>query len=199
VSNGILVSNSLVSDIGFPIDDFIQDLCAKRIGKIQSTEYMLGASGGPAGLIPGLSVGITSASPTGVTLAEIVNLTKVVNAAYKTTEMKPCFLFNEATEATLMATTAVGSGERMFPEMSQGKLLKYPYFISNDLAGLTATSKAIVFGSIKAAATVRTTVPTLQVWNERFAEFGQTAYSMVVRSNISVVDANAAAILQLHA
>jgi len=91
-SKGVIVSNELVSDSLYELNGFLQKIFAKRIGKITNTEFTNGASGGPAGVIPSLSVGVTSASPTAVTLAELLALPKslIMRTAPLTQSLATC-------------------------------------------------------------------------------------------------------------
>jgi len=109
-------------------------------------------------------------------------------------------MFSDGVEAILKGTVAIGSGERLFPEMDGGRLLSYRYVVNVDMPqSLTATGKTIAFGSFKNGVTVRQSTPIVAVSKERFAEFFQTYFSLVHRQDCVVSDANAIAVLQQHA
>jgi len=197
-SRGVQVSNELVNDSAYDLDSALQGIFARRIGKLTNTEFTLGASGGPAGVIPSLNVGVTAASATAVTLAELAALPASIDYGYRQPEANPVWSFSPGVEKLLKSMTATGL--RLFPEMEDGELLGYPYVINVDMASAFATNaKAIVFGSFKKGVTIRQVTPILTVSKERFAEYFQTYYSMIHRQDCVVSDANALAVLQMAA
>jgi HK97 family phage major capsid protein len=51
-SKGCIVSNELVGDSLYDLNGFLQNIFAKRIGKITNTEFTNSGSGGPTEIIP---------------------------------------------------------------------------------------------------------------------------------------------------
>jgi HK97 family phage major capsid protein len=188
-----------VNDSAYDLDSVLQGIFARRIGKLTNNEFTLGASGGPAGVIPSLNVGVTAASATAVTLAELNALPASIDYGYRQPEANPVWSFSPGVEKLLKSMTGT-VGLRLFPEMEDGELLGYPYVVNVDMASAFAiNAKAIAFGSFKKGVTIRQVTPILTVSKERFAEYFQTYYSMIHRQDCVVSDVNALAVLQMAA
>jgi HK97 family phage major capsid protein len=198
-SKSVIVSNELIQDSLYDLNSYLQNTFAQRIGKITQTEFTVGASGGPAGVIPSLNVTVTSGNATSVTVAELNALPKSISYAYRNSAVDPCWMFSDGVEAQLKSMLTSTGGALLFPEMAEGKLLGYRYAVNTDMAAsLSATAKAIAFGSFQKAVTIREVTPIVKVSKEDRAEYFQTFFSMVHRQNCIVTDVNAAALLQMH-
>jgi HK97 family phage major capsid protein len=135
-----------------------------------------------------------------VTLAELLALPKSLDYAYRTPDAAPVWMFSDGVEAILKGMLASTSGVRLFPEMDGGELLGYKFCVNVDMPqSLTATGKTIAFGSFKNGVTIRQSTPIVAVSKERYAEFFQTYFALVHRQDCVVSDANAIAVLQMHA
>jgi HK97 family phage major capsid protein len=195
-SQGLQFSAVLLQDSGIDVTAYLENIFARRIGRITNTEFTNGASSGPAGVIPSITSVQTTAAPTAVTVAEIVGLQSLdegyLNGA--------AYMFSPGVERTLKAMTNT-DGLPVFPEMRTGKVLAgYPYTLNVDmLAALTATAKAIVFGNFKLGVAIRDVVPVVVISRERFAEFNMLYASMSHSQDCQVVDPNALSVLQQHA
>ena len=195
-SQGLQFSAVLYQDSGIDLTAYLQNIFAKRIGRITNSEFTNGAAGGPTGVIPSISSVQTTALPTAVAVAEIVGLQNIdegyLNGAV--------YMFSPGVERTLKAM--VGSdGLPVFPEMRTGRVLAgYPYVLNVDMpAALTATAKAIAFGNFRLGVAIRDVVPVLLVSRERYAEFNMLYASMSHSQDCQVVDPNALSVLQQHA
>lgn len=165
-----------------------------------NNEFTLGGSGGPTGIVPSITVGTTAAGTTAVTVAEIASLPSKVDYGYRSADAQPVYMFSDGVEAALKSMVASGSGERMFPEMSEGKLCGYPYVINIDMASsLSASGTPIIFGSVKRGVLIHSVTPSVIVSQERFADYGQVFYSMLHRQGVVLSDANALTALKMHA
>lgn len=198
-SKGITLSNELIADSNYDLNIVLQSLFAKRIGRITNSEFSNGASGGPAGVLPSLSVGVTTASTSVVTVAELLALPKSLDYGYRAEAAQPCWMFSQGVEAILKGMLD-SNGRRMFPEMDGGKLMGDNYVINVDMPqSLIAAGKAIAFGSFKLGVLIREVTPIVTVSKERYAEYFQTYYSVTHRQDVAVVDSKAVALLQMHA
>jgi HK97 family phage major capsid protein len=199
-SKGIILSMELAMDSGFDIQSYLQRQFASRIGKVTNKEFTNGVGGGPSGILPNVTNVVTAAATGAVTLAEIQSLQTQVDYGYRSPEAQPVYMFSEGVELILKNTVATGSGERMFPEMSEGKLCGYPYVVNVDMvSSLTASGLSIVFGSVKRGVLIHSVSPIVIASAERFADSGQMYYSMFHRQGALLSDANALAVLQQHA
>jgi HK97 family phage major capsid protein len=109
-------------------------------------------------------------------------------------------MFSEGVEQILKNTVAAGSGERMFPEMSEGKLCGHSYCVNVDMvSSFAASGLSIVFGSVKRGVLIQSVTPAVIVSAERYAETNSMYYSMLHRQGAVLADANALSVLQQHA
>jgi HK97 family phage major capsid protein len=194
-AKGLQLSNELVEDIGFDLSSYLQDIFARRIGSITNNEFTLGASGGPTGVLPAITNIQTSASPTAVTVSELVGL-QAINAAYLPGSV---YMFSPGVERQLKSMVST-DGLRIFPEMSEKTLLGYPYVLNADMpSSFTANAQTVVFGNAKRSITIRQAAPMLVASRERYAEYYLSYFSLTHRQNCIVTDANGLAVLQQHA
>ena len=195
-AKGVQLSTEFAGDIGFDLSGWLQDMFAKRIGRITNTEFTNGGSGGPAGVLPSITnvrVAATG-STTSVTVADLVSLQNV-DAGYLSAGA--CYMFSPGIELVLKAMVATASGLRIFPEMKDKMLLGYPYVLNAAMpASFTANAKAVAFGNVKRGVLIRETAPLLVVSYQRYAEFGQAYYSLTHRQDCVTTDPNALSILQ---
>jgi HK97 family phage major capsid protein len=194
-SQGLQFSAALLQDSGIDVTAYLQNIFAKRIGRITNSEFTNGGSGGPTGVIPSITGVQTSASPTAVTVAEIVGL-QALDEGYLDGSV---YMFSPAVERTLRAMTT-SAGLPVFPEMRTGEVLcGYPYVLNVDMpTALAANAKAIVFGNFQLGVAIRDVVPVLLVSRERYAEFNMLYASMSHSQDCQVVDLNALTVLQQH-
>jgi HK97 family phage major capsid protein len=194
-SKGIQFSTELATDLGFDLNGYLQDIFAKRIGRLTNSEFSLGASG-ITGVLPAITNVQTTASATAVTVAELVAL-QSVDAGYL---QGAVYMFSPGVERALKAMVGT-DGLPVFPEMRSGKiLLGFPYVLNVAMASaFTANAQTVVFGNVKRGVTIREVTPVLVVSRERFAEQGLVYASMTHRQDCQVVDASALAVLQQHA
>ena len=194
-SQGLQFSAALYNDSGIDLTAYLQNIFAKRIGRITNTEFTLGAAGGPTGVIPSITSVQTTASATAVTVAEIVGL-QALDERYLNGAV---YMFSPGVERTLKAMLG-SDGLPVFPEMRTGRVLcGYPYTLNVDMpAALASTVKAIAFGNFRLGVAIRDVVPVLLVSRERYAEFNMLYASMSHSQDCQVVDPNALSVLQQH-
>jgi HK97 family phage major capsid protein len=194
-SKGIQFNSDLATDLGFDLNAYLQDIFAARIGRLTNSEFTLGASG-ITGVLPSITNVQTSASPTAVTVSELVGLTNI-DAGYLPGSM---FMFSPGIERVLKAMVGT-DGLPVFPEMRTGKmLLGYNYVLNVAMASaFTANAQSVVFGNAKRGILIREVTPVLVISRERFAEQGLMYASLTHRQDCQVVDSAALAVLQQHA
>jgi HK97 family phage major capsid protein len=193
VSQGVQVSNALINDSDFDIDAFLQNIFAKRIGRIVNSEFTNGVAGGPTGVLPSITNIIPGAAAGQIGLGDLVALQSCDEGYLPTAK----YMFNGVTERLLK--NAVGSdGRRLYPEMNEGMLLGYPYVRSKAMPSPASNSLSVAFGSWKFGVAIRETTPTLIVKKERYAEQFMTFYALIHRQDVKVTDPNALTVLQQH-
>ncbi len=192
-SKGLQYSAALQQDSGIPVTEFLQNIFAKRIGRLTNREFTNGGSGGPVGVIPSLTQIQTSAGATAVTVGEIVGL-QDLDEGYLTGSV---YMFSPGVERALKAMVN-GAGLPVFPEMRTGRVLAgHEYVLNVDMpSALTASAKAILFGNFKLGVAIREATPMLLISRERYAELNKLYASMTQGQDCQVVDVNAVNVLQ---
>jgi len=195
-SKGLKYSAQLLQDAGIDVTAYLQNIFAKRIGRITNSEFTNGGIGAMAGVIPSITAVQTSAAPTAVSVSEIISL-QALDAGYLDGAV---YMFSPGVERALKALTTA-NGEAVFEEMRTGRVLAgYPYVLNVDMsASLAANAKAIVFGNFKHGVTIREVFPSLLVSSERFIEQNLLYASLRHDQDCQTVDPSALAVLQMHA
>jgi HK97 family phage major capsid protein len=194
-SKGVQYSAQLLQDSGIPVEDYLSKIFARRIGRLQNSEYTNGGSGAMAGVIPSITNVLTTAGANAVTVGEIIDLQNIDESMLS----GAVYMFNPATERFLKKL-AGSDGLPVFPEMRTGRVLcGFPYTLNVDMASIAASAKAIAFGNFAHAVTVREVTPQLLVSRERYAELRQMYAALRHDADCQVVDASALNVLQQHA
>lgn len=190
-----VVSNEELVDAAFDIDGYLQKLFAVRVSR-KANNYM--TADGTNGIIGKLTVGATTAAAV-PSLAELAAMQSPaqIDPAYLEADSQPCYMISPALRATLLAQTGSGSGNKLYPELSEGKLLGFPVCINVDMSA-SAGSVAATFGSVKRAVFVHSTPAILVRSKELQAEFDRTYFALFHRLGAVVTDVNALTALQLH-
>lgn len=191
VSGGVQISNELLSDSGINVNAMLQNLFAKRIGRKTNQDFTLGVGSGPAGVVPSITNIVAAGAVGYITMGDLIALQNI-DEGYLDTSV---YQFNQTTERALRSAVD-DAGRRMFPEMSQGLLLGFPFIRNNALSSAGASNFSMIFGSCKLGVTIRE-LPLLFVSStQRFGEFFQTYFSLTHRQDCVVTDVNALSVLQ---
>jgi HK97 family phage major capsid protein len=187
------VSNLLLQDAQFDLDQFLQGLFAVRVAR-KFNNYA--SVDGTEGLFAQLTVGATSSSSSVPSLPELAQMQdpSVIDPAYTEADSAPCYMCSPAMRVRLMKQLD-SAGRRVFPEVADGKLLGFPLITNVDQSAASG-GVAVVFGSVKRAVLVQSQ-HTLIRSRERAAEFNQTLYGFVARMGVRLVDSNAVTCIKL--
>jgi HK97 family phage major capsid protein len=110
------------------VESYLSTIFARRIGRLTNSEYTNGGSGAMTGVIPSITSVLTSASPTAVTLGEIVDLQNI-DEAYLSGAV---YMFSPGVERLLKKMMGT-DGLPVFPEMRTARLLcGFPYVLNVD-------------------------------------------------------------------
>jgi HK97 family phage major capsid protein len=194
-SKGVQYSAALLQDSGIPVEDYLANIFARRIGRLTNSEFTNGGSGAMTGVIPSVTQIVTSAAPTAVSVADVVALQNI-DDAYREGAV---YMTHPAILRVLRAMVNV-DGLPTFPELRTGNVLcGFPVVPNVDMpSSLTANAKAIAFGNFAHAVTIRSVVPSLLVSRERFAEQNMLYASLRNDQDCQVVDPSALNVLQQH-
>jgi HK97 family phage major capsid protein len=191
LATGLNISNELVGDISFDLDSFLQSTFGVRCGRAFNTFASVDST---YGVIPKVTVSATATSSTLPTIAELTNMQTAIDYAYR--EDGAAYMLSPALEILLRQQVGT-SGNKLYPEMENGRLLGHDYVVNVDQPYAPA-AVAVLFGDYKKAFLVQEVSPVLIASKETFAEFFQTAYFYFHRVGIKIADTSAVTALALH-
>lgn len=145
----IAVQNELIADAAFDLESFIRDAFVTRIGRIQNTEFTVGAGTTmPVGVVTATSAGVTAAvgGATSVSYANLVDLVHSVDIAYRPNGK---FMFHDSTLGALRKLVDSQNRPLLGLGINGGdpdSVLGYKYVVNNDIAVMAANAKSILFG-----------------------------------------------------
>jgi HK97 family phage major capsid protein len=175
----ILVSNQLLQDSEFPLDQFIAQSLGERLGRAQNAHWTTGTgSSQPHGVVAGAASGKAGATgqTTTVTYSDLIDLIYSVDVAYR---VNARFMLRDASAGIIRKL--VDSQNRPLWEPSvvaatPDTIAGYPVVINNDVAAMAASAKSILFGDFSRY--IIRDVAGIQIvrMSERYADFLQTGY-----------------------
>jgi HK97 family phage major capsid protein len=153
-SKVILIPVSLLQDSAFNMEAWLNDALGMRLGRLINYYCTVGTGTGnnqPAGLVPGATVGVTTASPTAIVYNELVDLEHSVDPAYRS--MPGCGWMAPDSTVALLKKLVDGQSRPLWqPGLAVGqpdKLMGYPYTVNTDMDAPAATKKSLMFGDLK--------------------------------------------------
>lgn len=150
------VSLEVLQDSAVDIEGYLLGALATRIARSQNTYFTVGTGASqPQGVLNAASLGVTAASTTSVTYAEIVNLYHSVDRAYRSNP-GVAFMMNDATVKAIKLLVD-GTGRPLYLPHTEsairdaaGKpvdsLFDCPLIINQDMPVPAAGAKTILFG-----------------------------------------------------
>lgn len=142
------VSRELLRDSEFDMGAILGAVMGESIGRGQAAHFISGTGASqPMGILTASTSGATSAAATAITIADLRNLIKSLDPAYRP---QASFLMHDNTVVALSELTG-GDGQYLWKRDVTGAAPSnfdgYPIRIDNSLASsITASSKPVVFG-----------------------------------------------------
>lgn len=173
-SKMIPLSLELLQDEGVNIESMLGEIAGTRIGRILNTKFTTGAgTTTPKGIVVAATAsGITTASATAVTYAELLQLKHSVDPAYRLGGLGR-WMFNDSTLLALKLLADTTGRPLWQPGIGVGNpdtLDGDRFIVNQDMASLTATQKAVLYGAVSKYV-IRDVMPMeLVVLRERYAE-----------------------------
>lgn len=175
----VLVSNQLMQDSEFPLDQFIAQALGERLGRAQNAHWTTGTgSSQPYGVVAGAASGKAGATgqTTTVTYADIVDLVYSVDVAYRGNSR---FMTKDATVGAIRKLLDSQNRPLWEPSVQAGQpdsILGYPIVVNNDVATMAASAKSILFGDFSKY--IIRDVSGIQIvrLGERYADYLQTGF-----------------------
>lgn len=196
----IKVSEELLHDSAFDLEQYFIDEFARRIGNKEEDAFLNGdGAGKPTGILNDAEVGVTAASATAITADELVDLFYSLDAPYRTNAV---WLVNDSTMRAIRKLKDANGQylwQKALHEGDHETLLGKPIFHSPFAPELGAGKKAVVFGDFSFYWIGDRTGITFRRLNERYADTGQVGFLATKRVDGKLILPEAVKVLQMKA
>ena len=199
----IKVSEELISDSVFNLEQYIAKEFGRRIGSKEEEAFFIGdGTGKPTGIFNasgGAGVGITAASATALTIDEIMDLFYSLKAPYR---KNAAFVTNDAT-VKVIRKLKDGNGQYLWqPSVTAGQpdtLLSRPLKTSAYVPSIAAAAKVMAFGDFSYYWVADRQGRSFQRLGELYAATGQVGFKATQRVDGKLILAEAIKVLQMKA
>ncbi|EIS9480136.1 phage major capsid protein, partial [Clostridioides difficile] len=199
----IKVSDELLNDSVFDLENYISTEFARRIGAKEEEAFLVGdGDGKPTGIFNatgGAQLGVTAGSATAITADEIIDLVYSLKAPYRKNAV---FLMNDATVKAIRKLKD-GQGQYLWqPSLTAGTpdtLLNRPVYTSAYAPIIEAGAKTIAFGDFGYYWIADRQGRSFKRLNELFATTGQVGFLASQRVDGKLILPEAIKVLQQKA
>lgn len=199
----IKVSEELLNDSVFNLENYIAREFARRIGNKEEDAFFTGdGSGKPTGILAatgGAQIGVTAASATAITVDEILDLFYSLKSPYRN---KSVFVMNDA---TIKAIRKLKDGQGQYiwqPSLQAGTpdtILNRPVYTSSYVPTIAASAKSIIFGDFGYYWVADRQGRVFKRLNELYAATGQVGFVATQRVDGKLILPEAIKVLQQKA
>jgi HK97 family phage major capsid protein len=199
----IKVSEELLNDSVFNLEQYIAKEFARRIGAKEEEAFFVGdGSGKPTGILNatgGAELGVTAASATAVTVDEVMDLFYSLKSPYRKNAV---FVMNDATVKAIRKLKD-GNGQYLWqPSITSGQpdtILNRPVKTSTYVPTIASAKKTIAFGDFGYYWVADRQGRSFQRLNELYAATGQVGFKATQRVDGKLILAEAIKVLQMKA
>ena len=199
----IKVSEELLNDSVFNLEQYIAKEFARRIGAKEEEAFFVGnGTGKPTGIFNatgGANLGVTTASAAAITLDEIMDLFYSLKSPYRKNAV---FVTHDATVKGIRKLKD-GNGQYLWqPSVTLGQpdtLLNRPVKTSAYVPEIAAAAKTIAFGDFSYYWLADRQGRAFQRLNELYAATGQVGFKATQRVDGKLILAEAIKVLQMKA
>lgn len=197
----IKVSEELLNDSVFNLENYIAKEFARRIGAKEEEAFFVGdGTGKPTGIFNatgGATLGVTAASATAITLDEVMDLFYSLKSPYRKNAV---FTMNDATVKAIRKLKD-GNGQYIWqPSITAGQpdtILNRPVKTSAYVPILAAGAKTIAFGDFSYYWVADRQGRSFQRLNELYAATGQVGFKATQRVDGKLILSEAIKVLQM--
>ena len=199
----IKVSEELLNDGVFNLENYIAREFARRIGNKEEDAFFTGdGSGKPTGILAatgGAQIGVTAASATAISIDEILDLFYSLKSPYRN---KSVFVMNDA---TIKAIRKLKDGQGQYiwqPSLQAGTpdtILNRPVYTSSYVPTIAASAKSIIFGDFGYYWVADRQGRVFKRLNELYAATGQVGFVATQRVDGKLILPEAIKVLQQKA
>ena len=199
----IKVSEELLNDSVFNLEQYIAKEFAKRIGSKEEEAFFVGDGiGKPTGIFNatgGGGVGVTTASASAITMDELMDLFYSLKSPYRKNAV---FITNDATIKNIRKLKD-GNGQYLWqPSLTAGQpdtLINRPIKTSAYVRVIVSAAKTIAFGDFSYYWVADRQGRAFQRLNELYAATGQVGFKATQRVDGKLILAEAIKVLQMKA
>lgn len=194
----IKVSEELLNDSAFDLEQYFIDEFSRRIGNKEEAAFLTGdGAGKPSGLLNDAEVGVTAASASTVTTDELIDLFYSLDAPYR---INAVWLVNDSTMRVIRKLKDQNGQYLWQKALHEGEhetLLGKPIFHSPLAPEIAAGAKAIAFGDFSYYWIGDRQGITFRRLNERYADTGQVGFLATKRTDGKLILPEAIKVLQM--
>ena len=200
ISTLIKVSEELLNDSAFDLENYFATEFARRIGNAEEAAFLTGnGSGKPTGIladIGGAEIGVTAASETAITADEIIDLFYSLKSPYR---KKAIWVLNDRTIKAIRKLKDSNGQYLWQPALHEGEydtILGKRIYTSPFAPEIGAGAKTIAFGDFSYYWIGDRQGIAFKRLNERYAETGQVGFLASKRVDAKLVLPEAIKVLQ---
>jgi HK97 family phage major capsid protein len=199
LSTMIKVSEELLNDSVFNLENYIAKEFARRISRAEEEAFIVGnGTGKPTGVIGSGEVGVTTAGAA-IAMDEVIDLYHSLREPYRRNAL---FITNDTTIKALRKLKD-GAGQYLWqPSVQAGQpdtILNKPVRTSSFVPAIASTAKVIAFGDFKYYWIADRQGRSFQRLNELYAANGQVGFRATQRVDGKLTLAESVKILQMKA
>lgn len=189
-SKPILVSNVLLQDSAFALENFLVNAMAERIWRILEEHLATGnGTTAPQGIVTGATAsGISGVTVSAITFDNLIDLMHSVDTNYR---KNGTWLFNDN---TLKALRKIKDSESKpiwqgnYTDNSPSTILGRPYQVGTNIADIGASAKSVLFGDMSKYMVREVEGGSVKRLLERYADYNQTGYLLFKRFDARLLD-----------
>lgn len=180
----ILVSEELLNDSAFNLEQYIVNEFARRIGRLEEAAFVNGdGTGKPTGVIQGATLGKTGATgqTTSVTSDDLIDTFHALGRPYR---QNATWMMADGTAKAIRKLKDADNQYIWQPGLQAGqpdRLLGRPVAISDDVPAMAASAKSILFGDYRYYWIADRQGRVFQRLNELYAANGQVGFRVYQR------------------
>jgi HK97 family phage major capsid protein len=190
----IQVPVELLEDSAFDLASEIGRILGERLGRITNRHFTVGTGAGqPEGIVPGSTLGVTTASGTAITADELLGLVHSVDPSYRTAAG---FMMHDN---IMLHIRKLKDGQGQFLWSSglnagmADRLCGYPITVNQHMQSAVETgTKTVIFGQLSKYKIRDVAGVRLVRLNERYADYDQVGFLAFSRHDGHLLDAGVA-------
>lgn len=190
-SKPILVSNILLQDTAFNLEQYLANAMAERVMRALAEHLATGnGSTQPHGLVTAAAnASLTGVAAAAITFDNLIDLLHSVDPNYR---KNGSWVFNDN---TLKALRKIKDGEQRpiwqgnYTENSPATILGRPYVVSAEIADIGASAKSILFGDLSKFMVREVSGGIVKRLVERYADLNQTGFLLFKRFDSRLINA----------